>query len=298
MVGPVEETFLLGEDPGRGQGPVGGGFGDGAAVAPQPDPVGDGRRDVDHPLDCELAGEPIDHRRRPRRRPSRWEARAAATSRTISAGRHVDCRSVKAASAASTVRSVSSAACRPSAAWRLTATSSPSTVMPTSVSWCRQMSCSSAGSIGHGLVGRLSSTASRSEPPPLPPGRLPAQSRDEPVELHLHPVADVPVRDRERLQDLVGDAGDLGDAVLPVAPGDTGPGRQLGPQSGVVQRGEGALVDLDPAGVEREPATVVGTDPVGDHDMRVELWVHPSRRVLTERRRHDAPRRRRRRSRR
>ena len=55
----------------------------------------------------------------------------------------------------------------------------------------------------------------------------------------------------------------------------------------MIEGGECLLVVLDQPGVECQPATVGRLDPVGDHEVGVDLRVERSAGVLAERCRHD-----------
>jgi hypothetical protein len=125
------------------------------------------------------------------------------------------------------------------------------------------------------------------EPPALTSRRVTLEAHPEPLQLLVEPVGDVVGPGRELGQHRVRDAGDLGDPVLGLAPDDPEAARQLGPQTGVVHGRERPLVDLDRAGVQRQPPAVVRADPVGDHHVRVELRVERPGGVLAERRGHD-----------
>ena len=82
--------------------------------------------------------------------------------------------------------------------------------------------------------------------------------------------------------------GDLGDAVGDRATFDAEPVSELGPESCVVDRRDRALAQLERAGVEGEPAVIWRSDPVGDDDVGVELWVEGLGGVLAKGRRDDA----------
>ena len=92
--------------------------------------------------------------------------------------------------------------------------------------------------------------------PPLAWRWFAAHRVDEAVELLVDAATHLSGADRELGEQLVGDVADLGDAVLGCVPDDAEPLRQLGSQTGVVERRQCALVALDEAGVEREPAAV------------------------------------------
>ena len=125
------------------------------------------------------------------------------------------------------------------------------------------------------------------QPPTLPWCWLTAHRLDEPVELVVNPTRHRCCAGRELGQHRIGDIGDLSDPVLGLMPANTEPCRQLGPQRNVVQRGQGLLVAFDQTGVERQPATVRGLDPIRDHQMRMQLRVQRPTGVLPERGGHD-----------
>ena len=72
-----------------------------------------------------------------------------------------------------------------------------------------------------------------------------------------------------------------------LVPADAEPAGQLGSQAGVVEGGQGALVELDRPGVQRQPPAIRGPHPVRDHQVGVELRIGGPAGVLTERRRDD-----------
>ena len=94
------------------------------------------------------------------------------------------------------------------------------------------------------------------EAPAFPRGGVTVEGVDEPVELLVDAALDVGGAGGELLEHRVGDVGDLGDAVHDRLPRDPEPVGELGAQGGVVDRREGALVELERAGVEGEPAAV------------------------------------------
>ena len=84
------------------------------------------------------------------------------------------------------------------------------------------------------------------------------------------------------------DVGDLGDAVLGLLPADTETAGQLRTQVGVIERGEGPLVEFDGAGVQSKPPTVRNGHPIGNHGVGVQLRVEFAAGVLTEHTHHDS----------
>ena len=110
---------------------------------------------------------------------------------------------------------------------------------------------------------------------------------DEAVELLLDTSTHLGGADRELGEERLGHVADLGDAVLRRVPHHTETLRQLGSQTSVVERRQGALVALDEAGVEGEPTTVGRLHTVGDHEVGVELRVERPAGVLAEHRRDD-----------
>ncbi len=83
------------------------------------------------------------------------------------------------------------------------------------------------------------------------------------------------------------EARDLGDAVLGRLPADTQAASHLCSQVGVIESGQGALVELDGAGVKSEPAAIRRRHPVGDHRMGVQLGIELPARVLSKHTHHD-----------
>ena len=77
----------------------------------------------------------------------------------------------------------------------------------------------------------------------------------------------------ERSKEVRRDAGDLGLAVDDLVEGDAVAMGEFGSKDGLVQAAERALVLLEHACVEGEPATVGGLDFGGDDDVGVQVWV-------------------------
>ena len=92
----------------------------------------------------------------------------------------------------------------------------------------------------------------------------------------------------ERVQELVGGAGDLGLAVDDRLPGDAEGVGELAAQHGLVEGAEHALVAFDVAGVEGQPAAVDSLHLRRDQRVGVELWVVGARGRLAERRHRQA----------
>jgi hypothetical protein len=78
---------------------------------------------------------------------------------------------------------------------------------------------------------------------------------------------------RERRQQPGGHAGDLGLAVLDRSPGDAVAVAQLGPQHGLVEPTQSALVALEVAGVQRHPLPVGAAHLGREDDVGVDLGV-------------------------
>ena len=125
------------------------------------------------------------------------------------------------------------------------------------------------------------------QPPSLAGRRLTAHRVDEAIELVVHAPPDVGGARRELGEQVGADVAHLGDASFGRMPSNTEARRHLGAQAGVIESGECLLVVLDQPGVECQPATVGRLDPVGDHEMGVDLRVERSAGVLAERSRHD-----------
>ena len=106
----------------------------------------------------------------------------------------------------------------------------------------------------------------------------------EVVELVGQRLVDVGGPLREHVEELVGDAGDLGLTVDDRAPVDTETVGELGAQDRLVEAAEHPLVPLQVAGVERQPATVRRLHLGGDDGVGVDLWIVGPRRRLAERR--------------
>ncbi len=125
------------------------------------------------------------------------------------------------------------------------------------------------------------------QPPALAGRRLTAHRIDEAIELVVHAPSDVGGARRELGEQVGADVAHLGDASFGRMPSDTEARRHLGSQAGVIEGGECLLVVLDQPGVECQPATVGRLDPIGDHEMGVDLRVERPAGVLPKRRRHD-----------
>ncbi len=102
----------------------------------------------------------------------------------------------------------------------------------------------------------------------LPLGRVAAFAFAEAEQHHLAEVFDLPGPLREHLEDLGGDAGDLGLAVDHGSPGDAVAGGELGAQDRLVDEAQGPLVVLQIRRIQRIPAAIGqlhlgGGDPVG-----------------------------------
>ena len=93
---------------------------------------------------------------------------------------------------------------------------------------------------------------------------------------------------RELRQYVVGDAAHLGNAVDRLGPLHPQRPAELGPQAGVVDGAQCPLVELDGAGIQSQPPFVVGGHAVGDHHVGVELGVERPAGVLAETGRGDA----------
>ena len=212
---------------------------------------------------------------------------AAATSRVTSAGRHVDWRSLR----ASTARDMTLVDRRRVEAWpAVDAVEGP---VEERVGFDAESDEAPGPFLGEcrGIRAGLGRSAVDDrfalESPPFPRRGFALEGLGEPFDLAVDPVADLPGPTRIGREDLWGDVGDLGDAVLRGLPPHPEPLGDLGPQTAVVERGQGALVALQGLGVEGEPAAVGGEDPVRDHDMGVQLRVELSAHVLAKRHRHD-----------
>ena len=117
----------------------------------------------------------------------------------------------------------------------------------------------------------------------FPGRRVPALATTELAHLDGQRVVDLAGAFGEHLEQLSGQAGDLGLAVddrLPRHPVAVG---QLGPQHRLVQAAQHPLVPLQVAGVERQPPAVVGLDLGRDDGVGVHLGVVGPRRRLAER---------------
>ena len=86
----------------------------------------------------------------------------------------------------------------------------------------------------------------------------------------------------EDVEELVGDAGDLGLAVADRQPVDAEAVGELVAQHGLVEAAEHALVPLEVAGVERQPAAFRRVDLGGDDRVGVDLRIVGTRRGLAE----------------
>jgi hypothetical protein len=94
------------------------------------------------------------------------------------------------------------------------------------------------------------------EAPPLPGRGLPVEGVDEPVELGVDAGLHLGRALRERVQDLGGDSGDVGDPVHRRLPGDAEAAGELGPQPGVVHRRQRPLIQLQRPGIEGQPPAI------------------------------------------
>ena len=242
-LGPGDEALLLGQDLGRGQGPVDDGLGDGAAVAAQGHAVGDGPGDVDQALGDDLLGQLVQPRHQDlgvdgdvgghgrgqlpdqlRRPPAR-----------LGLGQGLDgpgddqlpCRLVHGPAGgrlrhggADDVLGVVADGGRPLGPLRV---QRPGVV---------------AVGLGRPALGhRLPLQA-----PALTGGGVSLEGLDEALELVLDALLHRLGARRELGQDVVGDAGHLGDAVDRLGPLHPQGAGQLGPQAGVVEGGQAPLV--------------------------------------------------------
>ena len=94
------------------------------------------------------------------------------------------------------------------------------------------------------------------KPPPFPRSRVATHRVAEPIELVVEPPADVLGSSGELDEDIVGDVANLGDAVRRLLPADAQVAGQLRPQTGVVDRRQRLLIQLDQPGIQRQPATI------------------------------------------
>ena len=108
------------------------------------------------------------------------------------------------------------------------------------------------------------------------------------AQLLLNTVFHIDSALRELGQHVRVDVGNLGNPMLQLLPPDSETTGQLGPQPGVIQSRQGALVELDGPGIQCQPATIGGFDPIGDHCMGVQLWIQFSTGVLPKHRHHTA----------
>ena len=118
----------------------------------------------------------------------------------------------------------------------------------------------------------------------FPPRRVSAFALAELVELVGERGVDVGAALGEHVEQLVGDAGDLGLTVDDRPPLDAEAVGQLGAQHRLVQAAEHPLMPLQVAGVERVPAAVGGLHLGRDHGVGVDLRIIGPRRRLAERR--------------
>ncbi len=137
------------------------------------------------------------------------------------------------------------------------------------------------------LVGTAVDDGLPFQPPTLPGRRLTAHRIDEAIELVVHAAPDVRATRRELGEQVGADVAHLGDASFGRLPPDTEARRHLGAQAGVIEGGKYLLIVLDQPGVECQPATVGRLDPVGDHEVGVDLRVERPAGVLPERGRDD-----------
>ena len=138
------------------------------------------------------------------------------------------------------------------------------------------------------LVGAVVDDGLPLQPPPLAGRRLTAHRVDEAIELVVHAPPDVGGASRELGEQVGADVAHLGDASFGRMPSDPEARRHLGAQAGVIKGGECLLVVLDQPGVECQPAAVRRLDPIGDHEVGVDLRVERPAGVLSKRGRHDS----------
>ena len=134
------------------------------------------------------------------------------------------------------------------------------------------------------LWARVSADASRHSAARSQRRRVPPLAATELADLDGQRVVDLAGAFGEHLEQLPGQAGDLGltvDDRLPRHPVAVG---QLGPQHRLVQAAQHPLMPLQVAGVQRQPPAVVGLDLGRDDGVGVHLRVIGPRRRLAERR--------------
>ena len=148
------------------------------------------------------------------------------------------------------------------------------------------MECRGVDAVGLGWPGLDDGLAF--ELPPLPRRRVPFHRVDEPIELLVRPSSHISRARGELFEDGLVDAVDLGDPVGDGLPVDAEPFGEFGAKRRVVDRRQRSLVELEGAGVERQPPPIGGADTVGHHDVGVKVRVECSRGVLAERRCDDA----------
>jgi hypothetical protein len=120
------------------------------------------------------------------------------------------------------------------------------------------------------------------EPPLFTEVRFATHGVTEPVELHLEPLGCLTGAFGEACEDGLVDAVEFADAVDGCVPGDTEPPSQLGPQAGVVESGQGALVVFDHPRIQGPPSTTRITD-LGDHNgMGMQVRILGPAGVLTK----------------
>jgi hypothetical protein len=144
------------------------------------------------------------------------------------------------------------------------------------------------GGIGAGLARSAVDGGLAFDGPALPGSRSPPDGVNEALDLVVAPPLHLLGALGELGEDLFGRIGHLGQAVLDGLPPDTEPPSQLSPQPRGVERRDRALVVLEGAGVEREPPAVGCHDPVGDHEVGVDLRIVSPAGVLAEGRTDDA----------
>ncbi len=118
--------------------------------------------------------------------------------------------------------------------------------------------------------------------PTFPGSGLSLKVIAEPIELVVDPPTDGVGARREGREHVLGNTVDLGDSIDRLTPPHAKAAGQLGAQAGVVDGAEGALIELDGPGVERQPSAVWRPHPIGDHDVRVKLGIERPTRVLAE----------------
>lgn len=149
------------------------------------------------------------------------------------------------------------------------------------------------GELGQGEVGLVGSAVLGGAPGEggaLPAGGVPALPVPELGQCHGDGVVDLDGALREHGEQLGGDPGQFRLAIRDRSPSDTEAVRELGAQHRLVEAAEGALLALEVASVEREPAAVGGPHLGGDHDVGVQLGVVLARGDLPEGSHHQAAR--------